>query len=316
MPRRLCLVIASSIAALLLAAPAAFAGSSEAGWGCTATGSEPEVHLLATPIDGFGYSPLVKESPGVIVNWGVRVETGLGQLGQQLEVFRPAGNGEYTKVAESAVETFHEGFDEYRTRIPVQAGDVVGLYGAGGTFYCNNGPSSRAEGPIAVGETRPFAVDGGIKPAVSSVVEEDLDGDGYGDFSQDGCPNSALFQTSCPLPAVAVGKVTVKPRAILIEASNNTDASFEAVGEVRWRRSPDRPKVRVGLNSGAAVQVIGGAAVLLRVPLPKSVLNRLKQLPRRQSLRPRIDVRATNLVPYVGTHEIKVKLPGRKARKR
>jgi hypothetical protein len=148
---------------------------------------------------------------------------------------------------------------------------------------------------------------------VNAVVEEDLDRDGYGDFSQDGCPNSAVFQISCPLPAVAVGKVTVKPRAILIEASNNTDASFEAVGEVRWRNSPDRPKVRVGLSSGPAVQVAGGTTVLLRVPLPKSVLNRLKQLPRRQSLQPRIDVRATNLVPYVGTHEIKVKLRGRKS---
>ena len=313
MPRRPCLAIASSLAALLLTAPIASAASSEAGWGCTATGSEPGVTLLATPIDGFSYSPLVKESPGVIVNWGVRVETGLGQLDQQLGVFQPAGNGEYTKVAESAVETFHEGFDEYRTRIPVQVGDVVGISGPVETFYCSVGPSARFDSPIAVGETKPFTTDGAIKPPVSSVVEEDKDGDGYGDFSQDGCPESALFQTSCPLPAITVGKVEVTKRAIVIEASNNTDAVFQAVGEVRWRRSPSGKKVRVGLDSGQSRGVAGGAPIQLRVPLPKKVLNRLAQLPRRQSLRARIDVKATNLVPYVGTHEIKVKLRGRKA---
>ena len=312
MRARLCISVVSSLLALLLCAPAVFAGSSEAGWGCTATGSEAGVTLLATPNDGFGYSPLVKESPGVIVNWGVRVETGLGELGQQLGVFRPAGNGEYTKVAESAVETFHEGFDEYRTRIPVQAGDVVGLSGPAATFYCGGGPSARFDGTVAIGETKSFATDGGIKAPVSSVVEEDKDGDGYGDFSQDGCPESALFQTSCPLPAITVGKIQVNRRAIVIEASNNTDASFEARGEVRWRKAPNQPKVRVGLASGPAVQAAGGATVLLRVKLPKPVLNRLAHLPRRRSLRARIDVKITNLVPYVGTHEIKVRLPGRK----
>src|SRR3954451_11676769 len=163
MHKRLGLSLVSSLLALLLCAPAAFAGSSEAGWGCTATGSKAGVTLLATPIDGFAYSPLVKESPGVIVNWGVRVETGLGELGQQLGVFRAAGNGEYTKVAESAVETFHEGLDDSPTRIPVQAGDVVGLSGPEATFYCNNGPSARFDGTIAVVETKPFSTDGAIK---------------------------------------------------------------------------------------------------------------------------------------------------------
>ncbi|HEX6780934.1 MAG TPA: hypothetical protein VF125_02765 [Solirubrobacterales bacterium] len=313
MPRRLCLASASSIAALLLSAPAAFAGSSEAGWGCTATGSEPGVTLLATPEEGFPYSPLVKENPGVIVGWTVRVEPGLGRFAQQLGVFRPAGNGEYTKVAESAVETFGETPElvQYPARIPVQQGDVLGLFGPEETLYCLGGPAARFAGPIAVGETKAFTMDGHRSP-VNAVVEEDLDRDGYGDFSQDRCPNSALFQTDCPLPAVYVGKVTVRKRAIWIEASNNTEASFEVRGEVRWRKSPGGKKMRVGLSSGAAVQVGGATLVVLRVPLPKSVRNRLEQLPRRQSLRARVDVRATNLVPYVGTHELEVKLPGRK----
>jgi len=315
MPRRLVLAIASSIAALALTAPAAFAGSSEAGWGCTANGSEAGATVLSTPEDGSPYSPLAKENPGVIVSWTVRVEAGLGQFAQQLGVFRPAGNGEYTKVAESAVETFGPPpageLTSYPARIPVQQGDLLGLYGPEATLYCFGGPAPRFGGPVAVGETKAFAMDGRRSP-VNAVVEEDLDRDGYGDFSQDRCPVSALFQTDCPLPAIAVGKVTVKQRAILIEASNNTDAAFQAVGEIRWRKAPGGPKVRVGLNTGPATQAAGQTPVTLRVALPRSARNRLEQLPRRRWLQARIDVRATNLVPYPGTHEIKVKLPGRK----
>jgi hypothetical protein len=255
----------------------------------------------------------VKENPGVIVGWTVRVDVGLGRFAQQLGVFRPAGGGQYTKVAESAVEVFGETPElvQYPTRIPVQQGDVLGLWGPEQTLYCFGGPAPRFAGPIAVGETKAFAMDGRRSP-VSAVVESDFDGDGYGDHSQDRCPNSALFQTDCPLPALNVGKVSVTKRAILVEASNNTDASFVALGEVRWRKAPKKPLVKVGLSSGPARQVAGGDVALLRIPLPKSVRNRLEQLPRRRSLRTRLDVRATNLVPYVGTKEIKLKLPGRK----
>lgn len=303
--------IAAALVSLLVAAPAAPAASSEAGWGCTATGSEAGATLLATPEEWSPYSPLVKESPGVIVGWTVRVEAGLGQFAQQLGVFRPVGNGEYIKVAESAVEIFGESEEliQYPARIPVQQGDVLGLYGPEETLYCPGGPAARFGGAIAIGETRAFTMDGHRSP-VSAVVEEDLDGDGYGDFSQDDCPNSALFQADCPLPAVYVGKVSVRKRAIWIEAANNTDASFEAAGEVRWRL-PGGRKVRVGLHSGAK-PVPGGTPTRLRVPLPKSVRNRLDRLTPRQALRARIDVKATNLVPYVGTKEIKLKLPGRK----
>ncbi len=315
MPRRLSLALVSSIVTLLLVAPAAFAGSSEAGWGCTATGGEEGVTLLSTPEEGSPYSPLVKESPGVIVSWTVRVEDGLGQFAQQLGVFRPAANGEYTKVAESAIETFgpppKEELISYPARIPVQQGDVLGLWGPEETLYCPGGPSPRFAGPIAVGETKAFTVDGNRSP-VNAVVEEDLDHDGYGDFSQDRCPNSAAFQTACPLPALNVGKVSVKQRAILIEVSNNTDASFQAIGDVRWRKKPKGPTVIVGFRSEGPRQAAGGVPIQLRIPLPRAVRERLAKLPRRRSLRARIDVKATNLVPYVGTHELELKLPGRK----
>lgn len=324
MRKRLGAAAATAAASLpLLTAPgAAAAVSSEAGWGCTANGSKPGSTLLATPTPGSPYSPLVKESPGVIVSWGVRVGPGLSPLAQQLGVFRPTGSAdEYTKVAESASETFAEGFDIYPARIPVQAGDVLGLHGPAETFFCaEGGPAALLEGNVGLGETKIFKTEGGFRSSVNAVVEADVDGDGYGDSRQDGCPESALFQTDCPLVALEVGDVTVKHRAILIEVGNNTEASVKARGEVGWSVRPkvtggapgsSLRKVRIKLNAPAKT-VMPGTTAVLRVPLPKPVLRQLDRRSPQQALRARIDVVGTNLIPYVGTHELKIRLPGRK----
>jgi len=239
-------------------------------------------------------------------------------------VFRAVNGGEYTKVAESAVETFGVGSEQLQTRIAVQAGDFVGLHGPLETFVCaeqENATSALFEGGIALGETRTFKAESGVRSPVAAIVELDADGDGYGDASQDRCPESALFQTDCPLVALSVGEVTVKRGAILIEAGNNTEASLAARGEVRWWVRPKTGggeahlskgrRVTVGLGTVAPKTVTPGATVELRVPLPKPVLRQLDRRLPRQALRARIDVVGTNLVPYVGTHELKIKLPGR-----
>jgi hypothetical protein len=304
------------------------ARSSEAGWGCTADSSQAGWTLLASPIQGNPYSPLVKESPGVIVSWNVRVGPGLSPLAQQLDVFRPVNGGpEYTKVAESAIETFGEKTEAFATRIPVQAGDLIGLHGPDATFVCNDqGSPALLEGGVAPGETKPFKVESGARPPVSAVVESNADGDGYGDASQDRCPESALFQTACPIVALSIGNVAVKPGAILIEAGVNSTASVEAVGEVRWTVRPQTSpsagksstcrKVGVGLRTQDPRMAEPGTTVTLRVPLPESVQKRLDRLTPRQALKARVDVRATNLVPDVGTHELKIGCPGRERTER
>lgn len=322
MRKRLCVSVAGALTALLLAAPAASAAvSSEAGWGCTAGEVKSGWTLLATPQAGNPVSPLVKESPGVIVGWVVRVGPGLGSLPQQLGVFRPNGGDQYTKVAESATETFPEGFTQYPARIPVQAGDLVGLHGPSGTFVCNAGVDAALfEGAVAVGETKSFKTEGGVKSPVSAVVESDADGDGYGDASQDDCPSSPLFQSECPIMELSIGEVEVKRRAILIAVGVNAEASVAATGEVRWTVPPKAPKtarrsdvarrVKVGLSAPAQT-VVPGTTAVLRVPLPRSVRKRLAQMRPRRSLQARIDVTGRNVVNYVGTQEVKVKLPGR-----
>jgi hypothetical protein len=336
MRKRLGFSITTVLVVLVLGAQSSWAGpfpgeaiSDEAGWGCTADGSRVGWTLLASPQAGWPYSPLVKQSRGVITNWNVRVGPGLAPLAQQLGVFRAVNGGaEYTKVAEGAVETFSEGTEAFATRIPVQAGDFVGLHGPLETFVCGGqegATSAMFEGGIALGETKAFKSESEVRSPVSAVVQLDADGDGNGDASQDGCPESAHFQTACPFVALDIGDVTVKRRAILIAVGVNTTMSVEAAGEVCWWW-PRRPKAgdaksstkrsrcqqaRVGLRTPSAQTIGAKAPATLRVPLPLTVQRRLERLAPRGGLWARIDVRGTNLVPYTGTHELMVKLPGR-----
>ena len=333
----ICKHLSISILALfaaLLAAPSASA-STEVGWDCTANDTEPGWTVLAASSANLPMADSVPpEGPKVITGWRVKVGPGIGPLPQRLEVFEIKNEEhEFEKIGESATETLVEGVNSFATRIAADEGDSVGLYGPAGTLVCQEtGSISRLfEGVVAVGEIKPFTTikDGmplEVGTPVIVTVEDDRDGDGYGDETQDRCPASALFQTDCPQVALSIGKVEVKRRAILIEVGINSTASVEALGEVCWTARPKadnysrakhstvrRPcqEARVGLRTLGAQTIEPGVPVTLRVPLPKAVRKRLEQLSPRRSLRARIDVKATNLVPYTGTHELKVKLPGR-----
>lgn len=325
MRKRLSFSTALFLTVALLGAPSALAAE-PAGWDCTANATRANSISLATGSTGIPMMPSVPpEGPKVITDWKVKVGAGLGPIPQRLEVFEVRSElSDYEKIGESPIETLVDGTNSFSARIPVDEGDSIGLYGQNGTLVCDKEAGAVSllyEGTVATGETKQFKGEIGVGTPVVITVEDDRDGDGYGDESQDGCPESALLQSSCPLVALEIGDVEVKRRAILIEVGNNTEASVEAAGEVRWLVRP-QPKggakqswkgkqVKVGLAASAAKTVVPGTTVVLRVPLPKPVLGHLDRLLPRQALQARIDVRGTNFVPSVGTHELKVTLPGR-----
>ena len=104
----------------------------------------------------------------------------------------------------------------FPARIPVQAGWQLGV----GTSV--SGQACAIDAGIAgdvLGAQENFNADTSTdmtltpttarRPDISAVLEPDLDGDLYGDISQDLCPVSKLTQSACPAPNT---RVTKQPR--------------------------------------------------------------------------------------------------------
>ncbi|WP_196240571.1 hypothetical protein [Nocardioides anomalus] len=125
-------------------------------------------------------------------------------------MLRPAGApGTYTLLAKS---TTGSGTDRVSvaTRIPVHADDVIALQALSTVnAYCTKAATSgNTTRSVAVADFDPdsdVAVDfNGSSPVsnqqvnLSAVLEPDVDGDGYGDVTQDLCPTDPTRQDACP----------------------------------------------------------------------------------------------------------------------
>ena len=146
---------------------------------------------------------------GVVTSWAHMAPDPIGFAETMaLQMLRPAGGTQFTVIGQSAVQTIINGPNSFPTRIPVQAGDVLGLYvqHGGNVAYCqeaapmfNEGDKTReidfTQNP-AVGTTLDFA--GNEQAArldASAVIEPDADGDGFGDETQDTCVGTACGGT-------------------------------------------------------------------------------------------------------------------------
>ncbi len=128
------------------------------------------------------------------------------------------------------------GLNTFPVRIPVEAGEVLALRTVSGAARCEatggtvdqdylGGLDATATswGPPVSSHTHTFV-------NISAVLEPDLDGDGYGDVSQDGCPSLASTHDPCPAPAVTVtkkpAKRITKPKVKLRFTSNVAGSTY------------------------------------------------------------------------------------------
>lgn len=182
---------------------------------CVATCTElqtarPGNTALKIPIDG------------VLTRWRLRAAT-LGIV--RLRVLRPLPDGSYLtigtgdpqKLAQNHVpgEDVRYTFD---ARITVQTGDQIALDrspSAGGVFhsYGQDASYSAPTFPAAPGSGKPVTPPPaaiGRELLLNADIERDGDGDGFGDETQDNCPQTANDQTSNPCPE-GTGPATPAP---------------------------------------------------------------------------------------------------------
>lgn len=187
-------------------------------------GAGSDTLYVQTALSG---APTALPARGVVVRWRV---LGIPMFDRefQLRVLAPNAGGGYAVARSSAAETLPQNISaeagaigSFATRLPVSAGGYVGI-ATGPTFTIpslTSGPPGTAMSKLADGAdgtnysglptTAPIVV------GYDADIEPDVDGDGYGDLSQDSCPTSAAVHGgTCPPTAAGGPSASPPPRPV------------------------------------------------------------------------------------------------------
>ncbi|HEU4737993.1 MAG TPA: hypothetical protein VFS54_02800, partial [Solirubrobacterales bacterium] len=187
-----------------------------------------------------GNPPATIPVSGVISKWTFNVEPiESGFYSQALKIFRATGAPQqYQVIGESAQGSLSSGLNTFTTRIPVRAGDLIGnnglFFGEPFVIYCETeNPADRFgifDGNPTLGSTATTADDAeGFQIPIVVFIEPDADNDGFGDETQDACPQSAAFQTPCP-PVALSTSTQVKKNSVTIIVTSSTAAPVTVKG--------------------------------------------------------------------------------------
>jgi len=256
-------IIAATVgAALCWTAPAGAATQFGQTFNPTSTGPIlPATTYLQclSPGDGYG-----APSPGVITSWSFQADGLPPQI--KLKVGRLAASLSFTIVGESALETpAPSELNTFSTRIPVQAGDLLGFFATPGTRNVATTPAPGyntcrrvGDGDQPVGTTNNYSQQTSpeYQLDVAAILEPDADNDGFGDETQDQCPGDASKQGDCAPPDTQITKgpkdKTRKKRALFEFSSGEQSSTFQCSldgGAFAACSSPHTVKVKKGKHT-------------------------------------------------------------------
>jgi len=187
--RRFALEIAlPALGALLLALPAAATAATQVGETFTPATPGSTDTLLQSGSPGAQYAAPFS---GVITSWSFQAGPDPPEL--NFKAARNAGGDNFTIIGESGLKTgiIANALNTFLTRIPVQAGDVIGFFiGDAGEVF-RTGVTGYTVGDDdddldqSVGRTDTYGPVAGQQLDLSAVLEPDCDGDQFGDETQD-----------------------------------------------------------------------------------------------------------------------------------
>jgi hypothetical protein len=207
--------IAAIVVTALMAAP--FDASAATHVGATFTpgtgnscNGSPDFEWLQTGrASGPSYAT---PSAGVLTVWSFQADDAV-QTVMTLRVFRPTATAHQHQVIAdgSELQTIpaSSGLHNFPTRVPVNAGDIIGIRSTSGecgvstlnpgdTFDFNTGTATAIG---ALGNFTPNLPSNGWIVDISATLEPDVDKDGFGDESQDQCLGQAGTNNGCPVPS-------------------------------------------------------------------------------------------------------------------
>ena len=150
----------------------------------------------------------------------------------------------------------------FTTRVPVAAGLSIGLNNSAGPMICwgtgvpGGQVAAAVFNPGASTDFGPGASIANARVNISAILEPDVDGDQYGDISQDLCPQSKLTQAACPAPDTTVTKKPKKRsatrKAKIKFSSTIAGSTFTCAVDGKAAKrctSPFKKRVKVGKHT-------------------------------------------------------------------
>ena len=304
--------MASLALAAMILAPSAGAAT-EFGSNCTGAEAEPGFTVLDLAHSASELLPTAAPVSGVITRGKTTIDPSASVAGQteKLHVFRSAGPNQYTLVAESSPIPMSPGTTTFATRIPIQAGDRLGYsnsaVGEQSGFLCRSKDPADlvayTDAPPAVGGTTVFGTADEFRAPLAAVIEPDADNDGFGDETQDACPQSAALQTPCP--AIVLDS-SGRPgrKAVVVTVYTSSAGPVSVTGVVRLG------KKRKATLTAPPQTVLPGTPVSFKLKFNAKLKKRLLELPPRKKLTLKVAVSATSLAGQVTAEQLAVKLKG------
>ncbi|HVD41046.1 MAG TPA: hypothetical protein VNC16_08600 [Solirubrobacterales bacterium] len=310
-------LVSAAIGAVLVVSvltPAAASAATEVGNGCTAdiSGLGIPVSLANAPGSPL---PATVPSNGVITSWRISIIPIPPEVtvSETLKIFRPTGSpGQFQVIGESAPLFLASGPNSQATRISVAAGDHIGgslnASGETGGLYCKTENPGDRVGVFSPnppnGSTATLAGElSGLQVPIVVVLEPDADNDGYGDETQDGCPQSATTQAACPVVTLSTTK-QVRKGSVVIVVTTDTPAPVTVKGVVKLGKGK-----KAKLNGGTK-SLTPGVLGKFTLKFTKKVKAKLAQLSPKQKLTLKATITGTSVSGAVTKKTLKVKLKG------
>jgi hypothetical protein len=324
MKKRLSVALALVVAATTLVGAGSASAATVFGSGCTADQITDGAVWVSTGHSPANTMAVTAPISGVITEWSINTNIVIESEGklagefprvlqQRLLVLRAEGEA-FKVVGEASSGLLNlKGSNTYNARVPVQAGDFLGIAGNPFTAWCDTSDPADtyagATGGTPVGSTFRVERSAGLQVPIAARVEPDVDGDGYGDETQDQCPQSAAYQTACPV--VTVSSLSLPhPKAVTVYVSSSLSAPIAVTATVQLGKGKTAT-----LNTPGQT-VAPGTLGRFNLALTKPVLKALGALTTRRSLPLAVTASATNVTGSPSTATSTVALRGQKKKQK
>jgi hypothetical protein len=320
MKKRLSVALAMAVAATALFAANSASAATVFGSGCTANQITDGAIWISTGHAPSNPLPVTSPISGVITEWTVNTNIVIESEGKlagefprvlQQRLLVARAEGELFKVVgESSGGPLNlTGSNTYRARVPVQAGDYLGIAGSPFAAWCDTKDPAdtyaAATGGTPVGSSLRVERATGLQVPITARVEPDADGDGYGDETQDQCPQSAAYQTPCPV--VTVSSLSLAhPKAVTVYVSSSLAAPIAVTGTVTLGKG------KTATLNAPGQTVAPGTFGRFNLALTKPVRKTLGELSTKKALTLTLSASATNVTGSPSTATSTVKLRGQR----